>query len=352
MSVSSLGKQLNVPQVNLANSGTLNPAIAAPQATQVTSDFSVASSTDLQSETLAKLGDTGQADQFSCLANNTNLTTNSGVTTASDSTSGSPITTVGSVVAPPPPASATPITTSDNTQTFKVTLTQAPTIGSLNTVTFDVMPTIQESGSATYKAFTPIQHPGEILKYEGSSARTWNIDAKLISRTVEEATKNIAILNLIRSWRMPFYGQGTANNPATKQYLGAPPPILTLTAYGSSAVGPVPCVLENYNWTWPNDVDWIHTASREPFPVIITIALQLKESQSPAEFSGFDLVSYKTGNMKAAFTAVAQSADSSPPAAAPIGNISTDSPKSASATDTITAKSPSIPASKLPMIPG
>jgi hypothetical protein len=100
---------------------------------------------------------------------------------------------------------------------------------------------------------------------------------------------------------MPFYGTGNSD-PNLQQYLGAPPPILTLTAYGAQMIGPVPCVMTNYSWTFPNDCDYIPTSDGSPFPVILDVNITLKESFSPAEYSSFDLSSYKRGDMQGAFS--------------------------------------------------
>lgn len=194
--------------------------------------------------------------------------------------------------------------------TLKVQLSSSPSYGTIgDTIIFDNMPTLTENRSASYKGFTPIQHPGEILKYEGSSSRTWSINVVLTSRSTTEAAKNLRIVQLIRSWVMPFYGQGTANDPSTAKYLGAPPPILTLTAYGSKIVSPAKCVLESYSWDWPNTVDYINAATGDtsdnaeliPFPVAITVSLSLRETWSPAEYSAFNLSQYRMGDLDAAF---------------------------------------------------
>jgi hypothetical protein len=188
---------------------------------------------------------------------------------------------------------------------YKVKLVAEPGVGGV--VTFEAMPTISESRSASYDPVSVLHHPGDILKYKSSSARSWGIDVKLISRTPQEAAMNLNSINKIRAWVMPFYGMGTGSNGATSRYLGAPPPILTLTAYGDTMIGPVKCVLESYSWTWPNDVDYIPAgtgSSPVPFPAIVSLTLTLKESFSPAEYSGFDILSYRAGDMKAAFQAV------------------------------------------------
>jgi hypothetical protein len=74
-----------------------------------------------------------------------------------------------------------------------------------------------------------------------------------------------------------------------------------LTAYGAQMIGPVKCVMTQYNWTWPNEVDYIHTSSGVPFPVIIDVSMSLKESYSPAEYSQFNLLQFRNGNLPAAF---------------------------------------------------
>ena len=197
-----------------------------------------------------------------------------------------------------PAASQLPMaSTEDQTNQLKVTIKQEPAVGSdINTLVFNVMPRIEEQGSAEYDPISPIHHPGVIQKFRSSSARSWTVSGQLISRTSEEASTNLKIINMIRSWRMPFFGEGT-NNSSQKDKLGAPPPILTLSAYGSSMVGPVKCVLMSYSWSFPNDLDYIPTLEGNPFPVILDISLSLTESWSPAEFSGFDIVKYKAGDL-------------------------------------------------------
>lgn len=167
-------------------------------------------------------------------------------------------------------------------------------------VTFKVMPEIAETRQASYEPVSISHHPGEILRYKSTTARTWNMSSiKIISRTSAEASANLTMLNLIRSWVMPFYGYGTERDH--NEYLGAPPDVLTFSAYGPRNVGPVPVVLEGYTWTYPVDVDYIPTDTGEPFPVFATLGLNLKESWSPREYSAFSISDYTAGNMKDAF---------------------------------------------------
>jgi hypothetical protein len=211
------------------------------------------------------------------------------------------------------PASVTPMGDESKTMGFKVKLTAEPYLGDgeFGQVIFESMPTLTENRSVNYSSFTPTQHPGEILKYSGTNSGTWGLSVKLISRTPGEATDNQRKINILRSWLKPFFGEGTANNAVTKQYLGAPPPIVTLSAYGAKNVGPTKCVIETFNWEWPNDCDYINTIDGEPFPVIGNLTLNMKESWSPAEYSSFDLMAYRRGDMRQAFSRMTAASQSS-----------------------------------------
>ena len=169
-------------------------------------------------------------------------------------------------------------------------------------VRFSVSPRIGESRHATYSEINLIHHPGGILKYDRTSARAWSISARFVSRTPAEASVNQADLNIIRSWVMPFYGEGTEIDDPSK--LGAPPPVLKISGYGVKNISPIPVVLESYSTNWPNDVDYINTLEGEPFPVIMDIELTLKESYSPAEYSRFNLAGYKSGILPFAFLGI------------------------------------------------
>lgn len=206
----------------------------------------------------------------------------------------------------------TPVTTTptlQETRALKVILKyNAPARGDSNDggpaapdeVIFEAQPTLKEDRSASYDTqMTPVHHPGDIYKYKGTSARSWGLDAKLISRTTEEASTNVAYLNLIRSWVMPFHGEGTSKSYNAE--LGAPPPIITMSAYGPLIVGPVPCIVESYSINWPNNIDYVTDNKGNMIPVIIDVSMSLKESYSPAEYSGFDLKHYRRGELNQSF---------------------------------------------------
>lgn len=195
------------------------------------------------------------------------------------------------------------------TKDFMVKLYPAGAAGS--GITIKATPVISESRQANWDTLPVMHHPGEILAYKSTTARTWSLqDVKLVSRTPEEAGENLILLNIIRSWVMPYYGFGTEKS--LKEKLGAPPPILIFSAYGEGNIGPLPVVLLSYSFNYPNDIDMIPTKFKNsgrdgiledgtPFPILSELTLELKESYSPTEYSSFDLLSYKKGNLKEAY---------------------------------------------------
>lgn len=298
---------LNNLRPNLSNPESLG-LITAFGETQEISNFSTASPALKTAEALGNLDRKGALGNFSSVTKGVGLKVENSKNVVFNEQTNQEIASKFVPVVQSTPASAWE-TGSDNTQNFKVTISQSPIvyaskvpsgISEQGILVLDVMPTIDENRSAAYKSFTPLHHPGEILKYESTASRSWTVASRLVCRNSAEASKNLYYLNLIRSWTMPFYGVGTGNT-SLKDKLGAPPPILTLNAYGSQMIGPVKCVLETYNWQFPNDCDYIPTEDGIPFPVILNISLTLKESWSPSEYSSFNLEEYRDGNLQEAF---------------------------------------------------
>lgn len=216
-------------------------------------------------------------------------------------------------------------------------------------VVFSTSPTFSEARSVDYSAVTPVHMPGSIQVYKHTNSRSFSMTARLISRTIEEATTNMMYLQMLRSWTLPFFGSGSSSLTTTQQQtrstaqrqlndqnraavstpasansqvqrarqdqgveiLGAPPEVLYLYAYSSVArsnrstknayvnINKVPVVLSSLNITYPDDVDYIPTLNEnEPFPVRMEVSMELLETHSPTAYSNFSLTSYKLGQLK------------------------------------------------------
>jgi hypothetical protein len=187
-------------------------------------------------------------------------------------------------------------------------------------VIFDVTPTFTEDRSVEYTPVSPIHMPGSVQVYKRSGARSFGIGAYLISRTREEATKNIAILQTLRGWTMPYFGSGSSTGRYSQpkdadaakreasEILGAPPDVLYLYAYSSMSsrdgqshvnINRVPVVLSSISISYPDDVDYIPTfnANKEPMPAKMMVNLTLLETHSPHDFERFSLQKFKAGKM-------------------------------------------------------
>lgn len=189
--------------------------------------------------------------------------------------------------------------------TFKVKLREQGTVGRV--VIFQASPEVAEARTVNYKQFDPVHAPGSIMSYINTASRTYSISAvKLVSRNSQEATDNLARLNLIRSWTMPVFGEG---NPGVDDILGAPPKILLFSAYSSDNnqgnIYKIPTVITSLNISYPTDVDYIPTLASSkysisggtPFPVIMTIDLSLTETHSPSKYKKFNLNDFRQGKM-------------------------------------------------------
>lgn len=198
----------------------------------------------------------------------------------------------------PDPVYANDLIALGDTHDFRTTLTSQL---SGERIIFHVSPNVDESRSATYDTISPLHFPGSIQVYKTTNARAININGKFIARNTAEAARTIEYMNLIRSWVMPYYGEGTSEKEYTSKRLGAPPDILVLRAYGKKNMEYIPVVLSSYSWTYPDDVDYIPTEFGESCPRIIDVSLTLMETYSPEEYGKFDLTEYKLGNLGKAF---------------------------------------------------
>jgi hypothetical protein len=194
-----------------------------------------------------------------------------------------------------------------------------------NQVIFEILPEIIENRSVEYEAVQPPQFPGAFQKYKGTSSVQWSVNAIFVCRTTAEATRNLEYINRLRGWTMPYFGEFMAQSSTFKDKVGAPPPVLIFQGLRTNIVGPVPVVITSLNWNWPRDVDYIpaskltdsgitengvdltgtlnvdQNGATVPFPAVISVAIQLVESFSPAQFNGFNLGAYRVGDFKNAY---------------------------------------------------
>jgi len=80
-----------------------------------------------------------------------------------------------------------------------------------------------------------------------------NIKAQFTAQDTAEAEYLLAVIHFFRSATKMFYGQDSLR--------GAPPPLVFLTGYGEYQFSDHPCVISNFNYNLPSDVDYIRARS-------------------------------------------------------------------------------------------
>lgn len=157
-----------------------------------------------------------------------------------------------------------PVTIVGKSSTFyKVKIT-----GDGATVRFEASVPVTESRAANYDGYNIVHLPTSLWAFRNTNGRRFSVTGKFVSRTPDEAAANAAYLQTIKRWILPGFGT-----------TGSTPPILFFSAYGHQTIKKVPCILQSYSWTFPDDVDYIFDAD-EPMPVIGTIQLDLEEAYS------------------------------------------------------------------------
>lgn len=153
-------------------------------------------------------------------------------------------------------------------------------------IIFEASPSVGENRTASYSNYQLIHMPADMLAYNQTASRSFSVSGQLISRDADEARANAGYLNLARQWVLPNFGAGSTT---TKGKEGSTPPILKLYAYNNDNINGVQVVLKSYSFSFPADVDYIHTNTRAeimtPFPVIATLTLELAELYSAQQIS-------------------------------------------------------------------
>ena len=228
------------------------------------------------------------------------------------------------------------------TDNFRISLTNSVNLN--ERVLFEATPELVETRNVNYKTTDPIHAPGQIFSYTNTASRTFNISSvKLVSRTREEAERNLTYLWYFRAWTMPEFGRGgrlTDSQRQARQNLqsqyrnadvydtedqrrllaeavsrngarfgtslrGSPPTVLLLNAYSPTGfdrkkahIHRVPVIIQNVSIPYPADTDYFPSLSGIPMPTIMTLDMTLAETHSPSEYSNFHLTDFKQGILR------------------------------------------------------
>lgn len=120
-------------------------------------------------------------------------------------------------------------------------------------VIFPYTPTIDTAYKANYDPYDLTHSNYRGYFYKGSYVDPINIRAQFTAQDTKEADYLLAVIHFFRSCTKMFYGQDVQR--------GAPPPMVYLNGYGDYQFSEHPCVVSQFNYTLPPDVDYIRAQS-------------------------------------------------------------------------------------------
>ena len=117
-------------------------------------------------------------------------------------------------------------------------------------VIFPYTPSIETSYNANYEMYDLTHSNFRGYFYKNSRVNDINIRATFTAQDTQEAAYLLAVIHFFRSVTKMFYG-------AKDAYRGAPPPLTYLSGLGEYQFNQHPCVVSQFNYSLPPDVDYI-----------------------------------------------------------------------------------------------
>lgn len=121
-------------------------------------------------------------------------------------------------------------------------------------VIFPYTPQIDTNYRAEYESYVPTHSNYKSHMYKSSYVDTMTLTATFTAQDTAEADYLLAVIHFFRSVTKMFYGQSDANR-------GVPPPMVFLTGLGEFQFNGHPCVVTNFAYSLPKDVDYIRARS-------------------------------------------------------------------------------------------
>lgn len=120
-------------------------------------------------------------------------------------------------------------------------------------VIFPYTPTITTAYKATYSSYDLTHSNYRGYFYQNSYVEPIQLTCMFTAQSTNEANYLLAVIQFFRSATKMFYGQDAER--------GAPPPLTYLTGMGEYQFNEHPCVISQFNYTLPADVDYIRAGS-------------------------------------------------------------------------------------------
>jgi hypothetical protein len=122
-----------------------------------------------------------------------------------------------------------------------------------NGVIFPYTPTISTAYKANYNAYDLTHSNYRGYFYQNSYTDVINLTATFTAQSTADAAYVLAVIHFFRSVTKMFYGQDAQR--------GSPPPLVYLSGLGDYQFNNHPCLVSQFNYTLPADVDYISSGS-------------------------------------------------------------------------------------------
>lgn len=122
-------------------------------------------------------------------------------------------------------------------------------------IIFPYTPQIDIQYRAEYQGYDPTHSNYRHYFYKGSRVEFVTVTADFTAQDTQEAEYLLAVIHFLKSASKMFYGQDAER--------GSPPPLLYFSGLGSYQFNEAPCVIQEFNYNLPNDVDYIRAGSRQ-----------------------------------------------------------------------------------------
>ena len=120
-------------------------------------------------------------------------------------------------------------------------------------VIFPYTPTINTAYRANYSPYDLTHSNYRGYFYQNSYVEPIQLNCMFTAQSTNEANYLLAVIQFFRSVTKMFYGQDAER--------GSPPPLTYLTGLGDYQFNEHPCVVSQFNYTLPADVDYIRAGS-------------------------------------------------------------------------------------------
>jgi hypothetical protein len=153
-------------------------------------------------------------------------------------------------------------------------------------IVFPYTPTISFGSTANYSEYELVHTNYAINAFTNSRPNNIIINAPFYNQTREEAINTVDTLLFLRSNLKMDFG-----NNAT----GAPPPILTFSAYGEFNFNNVPVLLLNFDTSYANEIDYVNDGRGNYIPTDMTVNITLLPQYSAEKQRAFSLDAFSNG---------------------------------------------------------